>query len=426
MSVQYKGKTKKVKKLKDGENFLDLSYKKITDISRIIGLEKLSELNSLNLSFNKITEIKGLETLSNLKRLYLEYNQISEIKGLENLTKLEYLSLNNNQIYELKGLKNLKYLTRLNLMDNKISELKGLEKIKNLKFLSLYSNPLDDWMKKNFGRGPYGHGVVEFCRKMVEGEDYDYSRIEGLLDQTMIDLENIIKTQIPTKLSKKALFKINDTIAERVGSLFKMVCDQTLIYDFLGRLLSQNVQFFDARFSNSYNSKIASRLSPELKLEMESYILEKYCFLEGEFIISKFFGSLTHGKYILSGRIYATNYRIIGHGAYEKKEGGFVGDDLVGLILSAIFAAVYYPTSKAIFTDVKKSMGKDLKYKELPIFGYQFPILDAKNIKMAKQTLKFKTDRNYKIAVMGSNHTEFLFPIYENIMENRKNKWKEK
>lgn len=438
MSVQYKGKTKKVKKLKDGESFLDLSYKKITDISQIIGLEKLSELNSLNLSFNKITEIKGLETLSNLKRLYLEYNQISEIKGLENLTKLEYLSLNNNQIYELKGLKNLKYLTRLNLMDNKISELKGLEKIKNLKFLSLYSNPLDDWMKKNFGRGPYGHGVVEYCRKMMEGEDYNCSRVEELLNQTLNDLENIIKPQIPNlrRLSKKELLKINDTVAERVGGMLKKVHNLTLAYDFLGRLLSQNVQFFDAHFCNSYNSKIANKLSSELNLEMESYILEKYCFLEGEFIISKFLGSLTHGKYILSGRIHATNYRIIGHGAYKRKEGGDGPPNLVGLLLWAIIATVFYSTTKAIFNDVKKSMGKDLKYKELPIFGYQFPILNARKIKMKKQALLFKTDRTYKIEVTGlskESKAEFgedfekaLFPVYENIMENRKDKWEEK
>lgn len=406
MTVQYKGKTRKVKKHKDGETFLDLSYKKITDISQIKGLDQLKDLTSLNLSINNISEIKGLENLSSLKRLQLQRNQISEIKGLENL----------------------KYLTYLDLMENKISELKGLENIENLKFFSLFGNPLNEWMKQIFGSGPYGQGVVEYCRKMREGEDYDYSRVEELLNQTMNDLENIIKPQIPNlwRLSKKALLKINDTIAERVRDMFKKVYDITLVYDFLGRLLSQNVQFFDVRFCNSYNSKIANKLTPELKLEMESYILEKYCFLEGEFMISKFLGSLTHGKYILSGRIYATNYRIIGHGVYKRKEGGGGPDGLGSLILWAIIAAVYYPTTKAIFNDIKKSMGKDLKYKELPIFGYQFPILDAKNIKIAKQTLKFKTDRNYKIEVKGSKPTKFLFPVYENIMENRKNKWKEK
>ena len=86
---------------------LNLEDLKITDITKIEGLETLTNLKELRLKNNSIKEINGLETLTNLKNLYLGRNQIKEIKGLEHLTKLQILDLGYNQIEEIKGLENL-------------------------------------------------------------------------------------------------------------------------------------------------------------------------------------------------------------------------------------------------------------------------------------------------------------------------------
>ena len=410
MSVQYKGKTRKVKKLKDGGFHLNLSKKKITDISQIKGLDQLTDLTGLNLSYNKISEIKGLESLNNLKSLYIE----------------------SNQIYEIKGLDNLKNLSRLSLMDNNISELKGLQNIENLKSLSIHGNPLDNWMRKNFGRGPYGQGVVEYCRKMVEGENYDCSRVEGLLDHTKEEIENIIKST-PANLWLKELTKIYDTIMGLLEDIYGEVYDRTLFYDFFGKLLTRNPEFFDTRFSDTYNSKVAGWESQ--KLEMESYILEKYCFFEGEFFISKFYGGLYHTKgfsagYRLNGRLYATNYRIIGHGAYIRYKSG-ITDYLRKNIPN--LARFSYSTSKAIFEDIQKFSGKDEKYKALPIFGYHYPILNAKsvNLNLKKRYLSlYSKPSSYRISITRSNFETtagfiemshaILTPIYNYLMENQK------
>ena len=48
-------------------------------ISKIEGLEKLTNLERLTLSCNCIKKIEGLEVLTNLKHLDLSYNRISEI-----------------------------------------------------------------------------------------------------------------------------------------------------------------------------------------------------------------------------------------------------------------------------------------------------------------------------------------------------------
>lgn len=82
---------------------INLSNKGITSIELIKGLESLSNIRSLDLDDNKITEIKGLEPLEMLERLNLSGNQITEIKGLESLSKSGRLSLNlsGNQITEI-------------------------------------------------------------------------------------------------------------------------------------------------------------------------------------------------------------------------------------------------------------------------------------------------------------------------------------
>jgi len=405
--VQYGRLRYYIVRFKDGRSKLKIERRGMLDITEIIGLNEQIELTELDLSYNKIKNINGLENLVNLRKLTLSSNQISEISGLERLVNLEELYLDGNQINELKGLQNLE----------------------NLQYFVVDKNPLDDWMKKNFGIFPYGHGLVEYCRKMMEGEDYDSSRVEELLDQTTKEIENIIKTT-PPKLKKKKLMKTYDTIMELLKDIHGKVYDRTIFYDFLGNLLTRNLEFFDARFSYAYNSKVAGWESQ--KLEMESYILEKYCFFEGEFFISKFYGTILDGKLgELKGRLYVTNYRIIGHGAWYIYHTSM---DFVAHTYARKeppnFAKFSYSSSKPIFEDIQKFSGKDVKYKALPIFGYQYPILNVSQTHLKKKFLKFKSDHRYHISIPKSlDETDrkyierrhaILTLIYKNLMEIQK------
>ncbi len=142
---------------------------RINDITKIQGLNKLTDLAVLNISGHEITEIKGLDNLTNLKELSLSSNQISEIKGLEHLTNLKKLYLSANQISEIKGLDKLINLENLWLSKNKITEIKGLENLKNLKVILLDFNPV---LKiKSFNLGTNGQEYVKFCRNKKK-EDY--------------------------------------------------------------------------------------------------------------------------------------------------------------------------------------------------------------------------------------------------------------
>jgi Leucine-rich repeat (LRR) protein len=94
---------------------LDLGYARLTSVQ---GLEKLTQLTSLGLQLNNLTELpKGLEKLTQLKVLSLGNNQLTDVKGLEKLTQLKALYLSNNpnltkaQIAALqKALPNCKFL----------------------------------------------------------------------------------------------------------------------------------------------------------------------------------------------------------------------------------------------------------------------------------------------------------------------------
>jgi hypothetical protein len=160
MSVIYNKKKFKAKRDWEGLT-LDLSGKKITQISSIEGLEDLHELAFLNLSNNQISEIEGLERLRNLKGLNLANNSITEIKNLKYLTNLEYLNLNENPIYILKGLDTLENLKVIHLFKCKISEIESFSNKPSLEILFLGKNPIYSQFSKVVKKRKKLHKMTE-------------------------------------------------------------------------------------------------------------------------------------------------------------------------------------------------------------------------------------------------------------------------
>jgi Leucine-rich repeat (LRR) protein len=133
-----------------------------------IGLRQLKNLNSLDLTFNKLEAIPDeIGDLPQLEMLYIANNFISTIsEQLAKLTKLKDLNLNHNALKvwpdcfsELAALKELKLvgnqlesvpkeiaklqnLEKLNLRENKLSALpQSISALKKLKWLNLQGNP---------------------------------------------------------------------------------------------------------------------------------------------------------------------------------------------------------------------------------------------------------------------------------------------
>jgi Leucine-rich repeat (LRR) protein len=119
-------------------------YYDIGPVSNLEFLQNLSNLTSLDLSYNQISDISFLESFTNLTELYLSSNRISDIHFLANLTNLTSLNMSYNQISDGRFLANLTNLTSLNLSDNKITDIPFLENLTNLTSLNLSYNDVSD------------------------------------------------------------------------------------------------------------------------------------------------------------------------------------------------------------------------------------------------------------------------------------------
>ncbi|KAK9366807.1 hypothetical protein V1509DRAFT_628580 [Lipomyces kononenkoae] len=122
---------------------LDLYDNKISVIENL-GPEEgdgvWTNLENLDLSFNKIRRIRHVSHLTHLRNLYFVQNKISKIEELNGLTNLVNLELGANRLRELENLDGLTGLTQLWVGKNKITRLQNLGGLKNLKILSIQAN----------------------------------------------------------------------------------------------------------------------------------------------------------------------------------------------------------------------------------------------------------------------------------------------
>ena len=107
---------------------LDLSGKDIRS-GRLSDIGRLTELTSLKLADNEITELEFLTPLQKLVSLDLSNNQITDITPLAQLKKLRTLHLDNNDIKDFSPLYDLSELTMLTIGGIEVSQ----SQIKELK-----------------------------------------------------------------------------------------------------------------------------------------------------------------------------------------------------------------------------------------------------------------------------------------------------
>ena len=120
---------------------LDLSFNYLTNISF---LKELPKLTQLNLSRTNLTDIPGLKELPNLTQLYLHSNQLADISILNELPNLTQLDLSDNELTDVSALRSLTNLTKLYLGDNKLTDISALTTLTSLKMLMLNNNNLTD------------------------------------------------------------------------------------------------------------------------------------------------------------------------------------------------------------------------------------------------------------------------------------------
>ena len=147
------------------------------DITTTLYQADLLRLTVLKASDKGIKSLSGLEYATNLDTLVLDNNSITDVTPLARLTNLEYLNLNNNGITSLTPLAGLTNLEHLKLVrqHNKsmpkgsqgLRDVTHLAGLTNLKRLHLYANSITDISSlagltklTHFGIGGSDGGVV--------------------------------------------------------------------------------------------------------------------------------------------------------------------------------------------------------------------------------------------------------------------------
>lgn len=105
------------------EHFSNLETLIIKDpVSNLSKLYKLSNLLSITLNNQKLSDAAIVKSFTQASYLDLSYNQISSIEDLSNLTRLEYLDISHNKIEELSPLVDLKKITTLYVNNNYLED----------------------------------------------------------------------------------------------------------------------------------------------------------------------------------------------------------------------------------------------------------------------------------------------------------------
>ena len=113
----------------------------ITDISV---LADKTELTSVSLAGNAISDISALSALANLENVVLDKNNISDISALSGKEKLKAISLSENSISDISAIATLNALESLALDENEIADISALNGKETITNLSLSSNNIVD------------------------------------------------------------------------------------------------------------------------------------------------------------------------------------------------------------------------------------------------------------------------------------------
>ena len=114
----------------------------VSDITPLIGLQKL---HYLNLNGTSVSDLKPFANLTKLTHLFVSSNRISDISPLAGLVSLTELDLIENGISNISPLAKLTRLKRLALENNLIIDVSSLAKLTQLKWLGIQHNLIADF-----------------------------------------------------------------------------------------------------------------------------------------------------------------------------------------------------------------------------------------------------------------------------------------
>lgn len=125
---------------------LDLSH---NALEALANLQPLSELQVLDVSYNKISKVQSLPP--SLTTVNMEHNRVETLEGLCSLVKLRELNVCFNRLTSVTGWNPRRsVLEVLNASDNRIQHLEGLQDFATLRVLSMKNNLIEEPSELHF------------------------------------------------------------------------------------------------------------------------------------------------------------------------------------------------------------------------------------------------------------------------------------
>jgi len=102
-----------------------------------------AQLHSVVCAGKNVKTLSGVEALTGLRNVNVSFNQIDDLTPLASLPKLQVLYVTHNNIDDVDSLSDSSELKELALSKNNVSDVSDLYKLAKLKKLYLQSNPID-------------------------------------------------------------------------------------------------------------------------------------------------------------------------------------------------------------------------------------------------------------------------------------------
>ncbi|AAS52788.1 AER104Wp [Eremothecium gossypii ATCC 10895] len=242
---------------------LDLYDNRIKHISR--NVNKLVNLKSLDLSFNKIKNIKNIDKLTKLERVYFVQNKIAVIENLNTLGNLKSLELGGNRIAEIgpESLQGLGGLEEIWLGKNSISRLANLQYLKNLKILSIQSNKL---------RNIEGLDELENLEELYLSHNF-IEHIEGLEKNTKLTTLDVTANRLTRIENVSKLTALTDLWASfnKIDQSFESLAEELKDLKALETIYLEGNPI-QTKNATTYRRKLVLNLGPSLQKIDATYI----------------------------------------------------------------------------------------------------------------------------------------------------------
>lgn len=204
-------------------------------LSNLRGIDRLTNLEWLNIGNNELVDLRPLRGLSKLEYLDLGSNRVQDLNPIAGLTRLTTLILNNNRIEDISALQNLANLRRLNLSGNRIRDIGPLASCRGLTSLYLKKNRIGDI-------GPLSNTVGSlFALDLGENSIRKVDVLRGLNTVVALYLQNNEIADIGPLGEIDSRVKLMDLSGNQIADLAPIGQLQTLIQLDLGANRIRNV-----------------------------------------------------------------------------------------------------------------------------------------------------------------------------------------